>query len=107
MSEIIITQEAEVAQALAQAYRRLLRCGERAQKAVEMPSYETAFIRDGCVFLAVEKGKTREWQAEFLAANGFELVGSENGFLLYSSHPNDDKEAWHIWEAAQAFLARE
>jgi hypothetical protein len=81
--------------------------------AVEMPDYETTWIKDDHVFLAIRKERLDSdglpatgGSADFLALNGFELVGSENGFLLYSSRPGDDNDTWRTWEAAWAFLAQ-
>jgi hypothetical protein len=109
---IIITQDiSEAVQSLtrrqiARAYAVLERCPDPPLTAI--PSYETTWIgNDGCVFLTIEaEGRDFGDLTDFLTANGFESVGSENGLVLYSSRVDSDDDAQRMWEAAWAFLRR-
>jgi hypothetical protein len=107
---VIITQDISEAvqsltrQQIARAYAILEKYPDPPPTA--MPSYETTWIGDGCVFLAIRKERPdSNGLVDFLVSNGFELLREENGLLLYSS-PGDDGKVWRTWEAAWAFLRR-
>jgi hypothetical protein len=108
---IIITQDiSEAVQSLtrrqiARAYAVLERCPDPPPMAI--PGYETTWISNSCVLLTIEaEGRDFKDLTDFLTANGFESVGSENGLVLYSSRVDSDDDAQRMWEAAWAFLRR-